>query len=64
MLVRFAESDKVLMAKVRPAICSSGFFFAEREIETQLEHIVYYQFGHPNSRRRVKQMQEGDLLAI
>ena len=30
----FAESDRVLLSKVKPAIMDKGFLYAEREIET------------------------------
>lgn len=63
MTIFFAESDRVLLSKVKPAIMDKGFLYAEREIETQFEHIVYQDFVQ-NVRFRGFQMDEGDLIAI
>ena len=51
------------MSKVKPAIADYGFFYAEREIETQQEYIIYQEFARA-IRYRVEQMQEGDLMGI
>ena len=34
MMVRFAESEMVVMSKVKPAISDYGFFYSEYEVET------------------------------
>ena len=33
-LIRFAESENIVMSNVKPAIADYGFFYVEREIET------------------------------
>ena len=63
IMVRHAESELVVMSMVKPAISDYGFFYAEREIETQLEYIVYQEFAR-GLRYRVGAMQEGDLMGI